>query len=178
MKKVLLAMSLSAALMFAQFGPGGTNGGPNGANAQPSFTELKAALGITDAQVNSLTLIRQAEATAMQPIATQIQSKQQALQTSLMNGTTALAAGTALLEIEGLRKQMTAIQTNARNQATGVLSADQRTKLAALDAAAKLQPAAQQAQALNLLAPAANTTSGGLGGGRGPRGFAPPEDAQ
>ena len=167
MKKTLLALSLSASLMLAQ--PGTQPGN----NAAPAFMEVKAALGLTDAQVTSLTLIRQAEQQAVQPIRTQMQTKQQALQTALTTGTTALAAGTALLEIEGLRKQVTTIETNARNQATGVLSADQRTKLAALDVAAKLQPAVGQAQALNLLVTAANTAAGGgLGGfgGPGPRG--------
>lgn len=163
MKKVLLAMSLSAAWMMAQ---------PGAASAAPTFTEVKAALSLTDAQVTSLTQIRQAEAQAVQPIATQMQTKRQTLQTSLAGGTTALAAGTLLLEIEALRKQMETIETNARNQAIGVLSADQRTKLATLDAAAKLQPAIGQARALNLLAAPANTATGGPGGrfGGGPVG--------
>lgn len=169
MKKVLLALSLSAAGLLAQPAAGG---------AAPTFTELKTALSLSDAQVTSLTQIRQAEAQAVQPIATQMQTKRAALQASLTTGTTALAAGTALLEIEGLRKQMETIQTNARNQATGVLTAAQRTALATLDTAAKLQPAVGQAQALNLLAAPANAGNGAGGrpgmGGPGGRAFGPP----
>ena len=166
MRRILITLSFTSALMMAQ--PPGTGAG---AVSQATFTEVKAALTLTDAQVTALTQIRQAEATAIQPITTQLQTKQQALQTSLTAGTTAVAAGTLVLEIEGLRKQIVTIETNARNQATGVLSADQRTKLQALDAAAKLQPAVSQARTLNLLAPSTATSGSNFGGGPGGRGL-------
>lgn len=159
--KYLTITLFAAVAMMAQ--PPGMGAGPG---ATPSFTEVKAALGLSDAQVTSLQGIQTAQRQAAQPIAQQMQTKQAALRAALTAGTTAVAAGTTLLEIEALRKQLDTLETNARNQAAGVLSADQRTKLKALEDAAKLQPAIGQATSLGLIVRATNTTTG-----VGPRGM-------
>jgi len=175
MKRFAIPLLATAALMMAQ--PSGMGHGPRGAmgaGAPGSVVELKAALGLSDAQVTSLQQIRTSQRETISTLARQMRTKNEALRASLSSGTTAVAAGTTLLEIEALRKQLTTVEGNVRTQALGVLTAEQRTKLKTLEDAAALQPAIRQATALGLLThpvgPGGPRGMGGMGG-VGPRGF-------
>lgn len=157
MKKQIVLTLLAAAVSFAQ---------PPA--AAPAFTELKTYLNLSDTQISSITAAKAAARTANQALADQARTKQQALQTAIANGTTdAAAVGKAVLEIASIRKQIDAAHTKLREQTTSFLSADQKTKLKALEDAEKLRPAIGQAHALELLAPPANA-AGRPGPGFGP----------
>ena len=166
MKLKMTMLYVCACALFAQPAP-------------PTPTELKAAIGITDAQVQQLITIRQQERDAIQPVQQQIAEKQEALRTLLNAGTTdAAAVGQVVLATHALRKQISDVHTRFQTQALQVLTADQKTKLKALEDAMKLQPAIQQAIGLGLLTPANPPEGAGPGrfgggpgrmGGPGPR---------
>jgi Spy/CpxP family protein refolding chaperone len=162
-------------------GPGGPGrgmmmGGPRAAQQQPSFTELKSALGLTDANIQAIQQAQQSVMTNVQTLMTSIQTKEQSLHDLLDKGTTdAAAVGKLMLDIALLQKQVKTAHDSASTAAVNLLSADQKTKLAALQNAANLMPAIQQAGALGLLQPPSSTTGGmgpGMGGMR-PFGFRP-----
>ncbi len=141
----------------------------------PNVTDLKTFLGLTDAQVTQLRDLRQQEREALRTVAQQIAEKRRALGEALQAGSTdATALGQLLVDIQNLRKQIQTTNENFRSQALALLTADQKAKLAQLEAAAKLAPAIRQATALNLLAPPAGPGLGlglgrfGLGVGPGP----------
>lgn len=142
-------------------GPGPEEPGPQG----PRFEELKSALGLTDAQIEQLLQLQQDKRQASRPLFEQIGDKQRALGEALHAGSTdAAALGRFLIDIESLRRQTQTLAETFRTQALALLDSAQRAKLAALEEAAKLQPAIHQAAALDLLA------GGGQGPGPGPRG--------
>lgn len=169
MKQLLLTLA-TAALAFAQ-------------RPEPDFTNVKAHLKLTDAQVASLQQIRNQTRQSMQATATEMRTKQTALRTLLQSSSPdAAAAGRALLEIEALRKRIDASRTQELTLARNVLTADQKTALTALENALKLMPAAGEAAMLGLLdrpegamgGPRPFGFGGGEGpgfGGRGPQGF-------
>lgn len=135
----------------------------------PDVNDLKTFLGLTDTQVTQLRDLRVQEREALRSVAQQIAEKHRALREALQAGSTdAMSLGQLLVDIQNLRKQVQATNENYRNQALALLTADQKAKLAQLEAAAKLAPAIRQATALNLLAPPAGL---GLGLGFGPRGL-------
>lgn len=160
---VLLSAALAQGPMgprgFGQFGP------PGATPAAPRFDELKAYLNLTDSQVQS---IQQAQQKAMESQRTafeQIRTKHEAVRDMLDKGTSdAAAVGKLMLEIHALRKQAEQARATIRTQLVGFLTTEQKTKLAALEQAAKLQPAIQQAILLGLLTPPEP-----LAGGFGPR---------
>jgi Spy/CpxP family protein refolding chaperone len=159
-----------AAVSFAQ-PPGMGPGQPNG---QPPVTELKAYLNLSDTQITSITTALRNAADANRTVAEQMHTKQEALRTALTNGSTdAAAIGRTVLEIQALRKQLETNHTKARELAVSFLSADQKTKLKALEDAEKLRDEIRQAHALQLLAPPADAPGPGRfgPGGSGPRGF-------
>ncbi len=171
LKAILLA--LVAAVAFAQgpMGPGGPGGPgtPSGQTPQMKFDELKAYLGLQDAQITQIQQIQKQAMESARTVMTQIRDKEQGLRDLLTKGTTdAAAVGKLVLEIDTLRKQIRKSRDTAHDAAVAVLFADQKTKLTALESAAKLAPAIAQAHALALLTPPA-AGQGGFGGGMGPR---------
>ena len=84
---------------------------------------LKSAVGLTDAQVDQLKQLRKSEFEALKPVFEQFQA-----------------------QIKQIREKYQA-------QALGVLTPDQKAKLAKLDEAEKQLQAIRQAHALGLLAP-------------------------
>jgi len=131
----------------------------------PNVNDLKTFLGLTDAQVTQLRELRQQERQALRSVVQQVAEKHRALREALQAGSTdATALGQLLVDIQNLRKQIQSTNENFRSQALALLTADQKAKLAQLEAAAKLAPAIRQAAALNLLAPPAGAGFGlGLG---------------
>ncbi len=163
--KMMMAMAVMAAA-FAQ-GPGGPGGPPPfgppgfdpaaiGAPAAPTFDAVKAYLGLTDGQITSIQTAQKAAADGAKTLVDQIQTKEKALRDALDKGVTdASVVGKAVLEIESLRKQIESSMKAAHTQFVNLLTADQRTKLAKLDEAARLRAEIGQAGALGLLEPPA-----------------------
>jgi Spy/CpxP family protein refolding chaperone len=153
---------LAALLVFAQ--------GPGGGPGPQSFTDVKTYLNLTDAQIQQIQAARQQSFDSAKTLQSQIQTKDQALRDLLDKGSTDSAAiGKAMLEINALRKQVKAVMDATQVRAVSFLSADQKTKLKALEDAAKLQPAIGQAAGLGLLQPPQ-----GAPGGPGMRFDGPP----
>jgi len=151
------AAALAAPLAIAQL--------PSGPPAAPPIDAVKAYLSLTDSQLASLATIRQNEMKAIQSIMQDIATKEKALHDTLDKGTTdALAVGKQVLDIDALHKKADQAHTDAQAQAAAVLTAAQKTKLAALDAASKLRQEVQQAVMLDLLAPPQGGGPGGPGG--------------
>jgi TolA-binding protein len=128
----------------------------------PDITAVKTYLGLSDAQVTTLQSLRTQEMSQVQTLQTQIQAKHTDLQKLLDAGSTnAAQIGQLMIDIQALQKQFEAIHTNYRNQAVATLTDAQKTKLKALDDASKLRDEIQEANFLNLLAPAPGTGAPG-----------------
>jgi hypothetical protein len=173
MKRTLILTAALAAAAFAQ---------PAAAPAA-SYTEVKAYLNLSDSQIAGLQAVQKQLQTAVANLQQQIATKQTDLQSRLTAGSTdAAAVGRLLLDITALGKQFDTIAGGFRDQAKNLLTADQKTKLKALEDASKLQPAIRQATGLLLIAPLANAPGSPVGagpggpgqGGPGGRGFGGP----
>jgi len=130
----------------------------------PVYKELKDFLALSDQQMQRLVEIQRTRLDAARAVYEQIGQKQMALNGLLRQNTTdALAVGRLMLDIEALRKQIPTSAEPYRSSALGVLNNDQKTKLAMLESALKLQGAAFQAVGLNLLASPAVVAAGRVG---------------
>jgi hypothetical protein len=118
----------------------------------PSYNEVKQYLGLSEAQTQSLESIlrnrNQAQQSLWQQIAEKNRTLYQLLETS---GASAAQVGQLMIDIKNLERQMPTLEAPYRAQALNVLTADQKTKLARLDEALKLQQTASQAAMLLLL---------------------------
>lgn len=152
-KKFLLPVF---ALTVAMAQPAG-----RGPRAQ-SFEAIQTYLSLSDTQLES---IRSSNKAAMESSKETFKSlfvKQKALREMVKNGTgDATAIGNATLEAEAIRKQLSAARTATHDKALSFLSAEQKTKLDALNGNRELRREMFQAQRLQLLA-------GNHGGPRGP----------
>lgn len=148
-------------------GPGNAPGNGSAPVFRPGLAELKAYLGLTDAQISSLQAIQRGSTESMKTVVEQIQEKRKALQTLITQGTDPAAAGKLLFEIAALQKQLEDERDDRHDQAIAVLTADQKLKLKTLEEAAKLRFVIQQAMQLNLLEP---LPMAGPGPGQGPQG--------
>lgn len=139
--------------------------GPGGRRTAQNFTDLKAYLSLTDAQITQIQQSNQQTMTNLASVRTQIATERSALKT-LLNQANPDPAAVGKLEVElaSLRKQVEQARTTARAQALSYLTADQKTKLNALVEAAKLMPDIMEATRLNLLAPPAGGPGFGPGG--------------
>jgi Spy/CpxP family protein refolding chaperone len=118
----------------------------------PYYNEAKQYLGLSDAQTQSLETIVRNKNQAQQNVWQQISEKNRALYQLLEAGTgSASQIGQLMLDIRNLEKQMPTLEAPYRTQALNVLTADQKSKLAKLDEALKLQSTASQAASLLLL---------------------------
>jgi len=165
MKFRLIAITLSVAAAFAQ-APGRR---PHAMSMTPKTTAVQAYLNLSDTQIASLEQLRQQEHTALKPIMEQMRTLHQ----SMRAGTGAADAAT---QMQNLEQQAAPIRASFQQQAQAVLTADQKTKLAALEAAMALMPTIHEAMGLNLLAPPKGMGPGGFGPEGMPHGrMAPPE---
>jgi len=163
MKFRLVLITLAATAVFAQ-PPGGYR--MHGMSAQGKTTEVQSYLNLTDAQISTLQQLRQSEMAALKPIFQQIGPLRQSLHSQTQSsGADATAVGKLVLSIQNLEQQAAPIRSSFQQQALAVLTADQKTKLAALQGAAALMPAIHEAAGLNLLTPPK--------GAEGPGGFGP-----
>jgi Spy/CpxP family protein refolding chaperone len=170
----LLIMATSTAA-FAQrrmgpfAGPGAGAQGPasEGQMPTPTFENAAEYLGLSTAQVDALKLLITQFREQTQTVREQVAEKQKALNTLLKsNSTDSAAIGALMVEIQTLRSQIQSAHESVRAQALNVLTAEQKTKLAGLEAARALRPAIQEAAMLNLLTPPEGA-SGPMGGGPG-----------
>ncbi|MEZ5404257.1 MAG: Spy/CpxP family protein refolding chaperone [Bryobacteraceae bacterium] len=178
MKQAILILAAGAAsIAFAQ--PPGPQNGPR---PVPVLDEVKAYLQLTDAQVQSLQQMQQTVRESNQSIAREIGQKRQSLAQQLDSGAASAATvGQLMIDIRALENRIQQSMATARTQAVASLADAQKTRLAALDAAAKLNREIGQARGLNLLAPPENPGPGvgigpAFGPGRGPgapAGFGP-----
>lgn len=153
----------AAMLAFAQ-GPGrGFRGGAaDGSAPTPPADAVKTYLVLTDSQLSGFEAIRTTARTAGQPIAEQLRTKMQALRTARNANPVSESTVNALqAEVTALQAQLAKIQTDARAQMAALLSAEQKTKLATLTAAADLREEIAGASMLGLM-------EGGRGPGPGP----------
>ncbi|MDX1982694.1 MAG: periplasmic heavy metal sensor [Bryobacteraceae bacterium] len=149
----------------------------------PMAPEPKALieyLNLTGDQVSRLNAANREAMASMRPVHEQAREKERSIR-QLMDAANpdATAVGRAMIEARQLRQKAGQAMTQARETALGVLTAEQRTKLAALEQAAQLQPAIGDAMRFHLLAPPREPAEGGFapqGRPFGPRpaGFGPP----
>lgn len=157
-----IPITLAATALFAQ-GPGGPH---MHRMAAGRTTAAQSYLNLTDAQISQLKQLRQSEMAALKPIFQQIGPLRETLRTQEQSGSPdASAVGKLVLSIQALEQQTEPIRSSYQQQAQAVLTADQKTKLAALESAAALIPAIHEASGLNLLTPPK--------GEFGPGGFGP-----
>jgi hypothetical protein len=174
---LMLAATLAAGGLLAQ-GPGrGPRGfrpraaaGPGGpgcrANGRtPDLTAITNYLTLTADQVSSLQSIQSNFCSTTQAARQKIAEDQKSLRDMQRQGSTdASAMGNLLVDIEAQRKSIQAAQSSLMDQATSVLTDAQKTQLANLAAAQKLEPAIRQATFLNLLARPQGRGPGGPAG--------------
>jgi Spy/CpxP family protein refolding chaperone len=150
MIKTIFATFALSGLLLAQ-GPGF---GPRpGAQGQPPApTALIEYLGLTEAQVTQLTDLRKSLPDVVKPIAEQIRTKNEALREEMQktNPNPAIV-GQLMVDMKALREQIRAEHVKLNDQAKAILTDAQKTKLAALEEAAKLLPAFRQAIGFGLL---------------------------
>jgi Spy/CpxP family protein refolding chaperone len=158
--KLTLTLALAASMAWAQMP------GPR----LPPTDLVKSYLTLTDAQITSLTQIRQQGAESRRTAMQDIHTKQQALHDALDKGTgDATSLGRLLLDIQALQKKIADMDKSDQQLALNILTPPQKTQLKALQDAANLQPTIGQAAGLGLLdRPAQNAMPGAGPGGMGP----------
>ena len=134
MKRTLFAAVATltiAATLFAQ----GTPGPPAGPRPNP-LTGLKNALGLTDAQVQAIESLAQAEKARVQAIMSDIRQKRQALNT-LLNAASPNPndVGNAAIALNGSERKLGPERDNFITQLKNLLTGDQQQKLDTLLAA-------------------------------------------
>jgi Spy/CpxP family protein refolding chaperone len=170
LKRILAITAFAAITVPAQTPPG-----------QPDFSSIRTYLNLSDTQLQGLQQIQTQSRTANQTVMQEIAAKQQALQTALAaTPPNAATIGGLMIEIQALRKKITDSNATLTQQASNILTPDQKTKMAALSAAQQLQDEIHQAVALHLLAipdrpQGVGAGPGGPGGSGGRMGFGPPQ---
>ena len=145
---------IAPALLLGQnTGAGST--GPSGTTLifpGPYFTDVKAYLSLTDAQMQSLQSIYDSRNQGQQNLYTQISQKNTTLYQLLEAGNASAAQlGQLMLDIQALQKQLPLVDGPFKTQALNVLTPDQKAKLPKLSEALQLQNTAGQAGMLLLI---------------------------
>jgi Spy/CpxP family protein refolding chaperone len=113
---------------------------------------LKSYLGLTDAQVEQMRTLRKQRAEEMQAQSAKVRAKALELRQLVQSASPdAAKVGALTLELKQLRETTAASRSGLSDQVKAILTADQKAKLAALEEAVKLGPAARQAVALGLV---------------------------
>lgn len=150
------ALALPAQAQRWGMGPGPAWAAP-GAPAQeqpPAPAALKEALGLTDQQMQQLLDLRKQAAEDNRAVVEQIRAKRQELATLMQTANPdAAKAGQLLVDIKRLEDQRRTRLEEFRTKALSLLTAEQKQKLADLEKALTLGPAARQAVGLGLIVP-------------------------
>lgn len=137
----------------------------------PDFTELKAYLNLSDAQVSSFHDLNRAQRDAARSVSEDLRSKHQAMNSAMRSGSTDVATINSNAQaIKAGEQKMQSIRQQYQTQAVATLTADQQNKLKALTDAAALMPSVHQASMLGLIAAPQGQGPRGGGGPRGPGG--------
>jgi Spy/CpxP family protein refolding chaperone len=113
---------------------------------------LKEYLGLSDAQVQQIREIAKQQAEGVKPIADQMREKANALREEMKKESPDQAkVGQLSVDLKNLREQMKSKRAARGDSISAILTPEQRTKLKALEEAAKLGPAVRQAAALGLI---------------------------
>ena len=174
---ILSGVVLLAGTMLAQPGPStfGRHGlGPGergvGRGGEMNFDALKAAIELTDQQVEQLLAIKTASREAMQPFREQMVQNREALAQELeQENPNPATVGQLQVDITKLRKEAEAKQAEFHEQARNVLTPTQEPLLAKLVETKSPRQAVRQAVVVYLLdSPMGRRGGPGmLGGGRG-----------
>ncbi|MBL8173871.1 MAG: periplasmic heavy metal sensor [Bryobacterales bacterium] len=136
---------------------------PHRPGPPPALDAIQEYLALSDAQAAQLKQTMRRRAEANRGRLEEMNAKRRQVDEMLRQGTSdAAAVGRLLLEVETHRKQLRGADEGFLREAGAVLDESQRAKLQALEEAAKLLPAVQEARALGLLT-----------GGAGPNGVMP-----
>ena len=150
-------LGLTAAVLLAQGpGPGGMRG--QGAQGRPALGAVKAALELSDDQVQQLVQLRQEEQGVVQPLRQQVQEKRKALREAREAANPNPATvGQLVLDLQKLVSQIRTVNETYHTKALSLLDATQKEKLQTLEQATervmRARQAANGARALNLLLP-------------------------
>jgi Spy/CpxP family protein refolding chaperone len=134
-KKTFLVLVLAAAVAgpLAAQGPPPPSGGPppaGGPQAGPPDRVLVDVLAFTEAQLVQLRQLGEARRTAADALQAQVIEAEAALGTALRaDAPDAATVGAALLKVEALRRQFTAIDEVFRTGVAGMLTVEQKAKL-------------------------------------------------
>jgi Spy/CpxP family protein refolding chaperone len=129
MKRSLI--SIAAVLLMAATLSAQQPGAPPAAGRRPNpLNRIKDALGLTDAQVQAIVNLAQAEKPRMQAIMTDIQQKRQALN-ALLNAASPSPTdvGNAAIALHAAEAKIAPEQMSFMNQVKGQLTGDQQQKL-------------------------------------------------
>jgi Spy/CpxP family protein refolding chaperone len=164
--RTIVIFVLSTAALCAQ-GLGGP-ASPNYQRYQPTYDDVKSALGLTDDQLNTLKKLQQDKMTATQAFYSKMADKQKELNGLLeSNSKDAAKVGELMLELQTLRKQPPPAGTDSHEKAVEVLNADQKQKLKKIEEAQKLRGAVDQALQLALINPPPAPATAGKPGAPG-----------
>ncbi len=167
---VSLAVLVCVGALFAQRGPFG--GGPRAELFRAD--QLKDYLGLSDHQLQDLKSVQSSFREAAQPLMQQIAEKMKAVREALKQDPNA-DVSQLRTDIAGLRDSVQNLRAEYRVRAQNYLTSEQTAKLAALQKALELMPAAHQALGLNLLEPPEGFPAGAVGPQfRRPRGMGGP----
>ena len=156
MKPLLVLLAVSVSTLLAQPGPqpeGMPYQGPGRhGRAAMHADALREHLSLTEDQIARLHQVQRDRMQQMRPAVQQIAEIQHALDQELQSAAPDPATvGRLTLEVRARRQRMPMSREALRDQALSILTPDQQAKLEALNEAMKLQPAAAQAMALNLI---------------------------
>jgi Spy/CpxP family protein refolding chaperone len=154
---MVVAAPLSAQGWLGPRGGAAWGAGPGWAAAAqnpPAPAALKEALGLSDQQMQQLLDLRKQTAEANRTVVEQIRSKRLELAALMQSANPDPAkAGQLMVDIKKLEDQRKARVEEFRTRALALLTAEQKQKLADLEKALTLAPAARQAAGLGLIAP-------------------------
>lgn len=144
--RVTVLAVVAATAAMAQMGPGM---GQGGAQAGPQLNAIQQYLGLNADQMAQLESLRASAQEDLQPIMEEMRGQMQ--------------GGGEAGQMAKFQAQMNTVREKYKAAAVAVLNDAQKTKLAALEEAAKLMPAINGASSLNLLT-GVNQGFGGRGG--------------
>lgn len=163
MIRTLAVVALCAGLLSAQSTPVRPFEGKRAQrvaalNDPARYNELKSLLNLSDAQVTSLLDIQKRRNEALRTHAQQVRSKAQELrQVTQAESPNSALAGQLMTDIKNLRQQTRNIVAPFQSEAQNVLTADQKAKVAELEAILKQLAPARQAIGLGLIVPDPDT---------------------
>ncbi len=147
--RFLIVSFLSGVALMAQ-----SPAQPSHLRYQPTYDEVKSALGLTEDEISKLKQMQQERQTATQAFYTKMADKQKELN-QLLESSSADAAhvGQLMIDLQQLRKQQPPPVTDIHDKAVALLTSEQKEKLARIEDAQKLRGAVDQALQLGLITP-------------------------